>query len=40
MKEKGVKVFQYGGLPAAFINFVTPNENFSGTWIGGSDAIS
>jgi hypothetical protein len=40
MKEEEVEVFQYDGLPAPFINFATLNGNFSGSWIGGSDAIS
>ena len=40
MKEEEVEVFQYDGLPAPFVNFATLNENFSGSWIKGSDAIS
>ena len=40
-EEEEVEVFQYDGVvPATFINFATLNENFSGSWIGGSDAIS
>jgi len=38
-EEEEVEVFQYDSLPAPFINFVTLNENFSGTWIRGSDDI-
>ena len=40
MKEEEVEVFQYDSLPAPFINVDALNENFSGSWIGGSDAIS